>query len=321
MHSGIRSSALAALFSVLFVLSSQAQVPGPVLYQVESASTYSEGCYAPCLCPIFFGGAPTGTFELRYLSTDPAGFDHYLVQNVDWMLNVGGTMRHVTGGGQYRRGGQVAVLEQLMLDLSQDGAASEHFDSGVVVPQSPFPRIDLTISINGMFCYDRVFELATSPKLAGSAYCFGDGSGTACPCGNAGLAGNGCASSVNPAGANLIGNGFPSIAADTVMLISTGTPSAPALFFQGTARTSGGAGATFGDGLLCASGIVTRLKLTQAVLGEARVPVSGDPQLSQIGGITAPGTYAYQVWYREAPAFCTPATFNLTNGYEIVWTN
>jgi len=31
-------------------------------------------------------------------------------------------------------------------------------------------------------------------------FCFGGGTSTACPCGNAGTAGNGCASSVNPAG-------------------------------------------------------------------------------------------------------------------------
>jgi hypothetical protein len=27
----------------------------------------------------------------------------------------------------------------------------------------------------------------------------------------------------------------------------------------------------------------------------------------------------YQVWYRNASAFCTPATFNLTNGLRVTW--
>ncbi|MEQ1728806.1 MAG: hypothetical protein ABL982_10525, partial [Vicinamibacterales bacterium] len=45
--------------------------------------------------------------------------------------------------------------------------------------------------------------LVGTPPPAGVPYCFGDGTGTACPCGNAGAAGNGCASSINANGANL----------------------------------------------------------------------------------------------------------------------
>jgi hypothetical protein len=29
----------------------------------------------------------------------------------------------------------------------------------------------------------------------------------------------------------------------------------------------------------------------------------------------------YQLWYRNAAAFCTPSTFNLTNGLDVTWTN
>jgi hypothetical protein len=38
------------------------------------------------------------------------------------------------------------------------------------------------------------------------------------------------------------------------------------------------------------------------------------------GLVTAPGVRDYQCWYRNAAAFCTPSTFNLTNGLEITWT-
>jgi len=37
------------------------------------------------------------------------------------------------------------------------------------------------------------------------------------------------------------------------------------------------------------------------------------------GNITSPGTRTYQVWYRNAAAFCTPSTFNLSNGWELIW--
>src|SRR5688572_24869937 len=58
----------------------------------------------------------------------------------------------------------------------------------------------------------------------GTAYCFGDSTGTACPCGNAGLPGNGCASSVNAAGAHLTAVGRASLAADTLELRGSGMP-------------------------------------------------------------------------------------------------
>jgi len=31
------------------------------------------------------------------------------------------------------------------------------------------------------------------------------------------------------------------------------------------------------------------------------------------------GTRHDQVWYRNAAAFCTPATFNLSNGWTTTW--
>jgi hypothetical protein len=37
------------------------------------------------------------------------------------------------------------------------------------------------------------------------------------------------------------------------------------------------------------------------------------------GQITTAGSRTYQAWYRNAAAYCTPATFNLTNGYAIEW--
>jgi hypothetical protein len=310
-------AALTALF--LSALPSQAQTPGPVHYRVESTSGYSQGCYPPCLCPIFFTGVPSGTFVLQYTSSDPAGYDHYLVNNVDLVLDIGGVPHHALGSGQYR-GGAVAVQEQLTLDLSRDGGPFEHFDSGLVLPQAPFPRIDISVSINGMVCFDQVYDIVSTPDAAGVGYCYGDGSGTPCPCGNAGLPGNGCASFVNGGGANLTGIGTPSLASDAVVLDETGVPNGPGLFFQGTLRLNGGAGAVFGDGLLCATGSITRLKVVMAAGGEGRLPEAGDPPLSVMGGIVAPGTYTYQTWYREASLFCTPSTFNLPNGYEIVWT-
>src|SRR5206468_2278141 len=57
------------------------------------------------------------------------------------------------------------------------------------------------------------------PPSAGSEFCFGDGSGTACPCGNQGVAGRGCGNSAQAGGGALAANGTPSLAQDTLSLV------------------------------------------------------------------------------------------------------
>jgi len=96
-------------------------------------------------------------------------------------------------------------------------------------------------------------------------------------------------------------------------------PNSFALYFQGTTRRNNGDGVTFGDGKLCAGGTLARLGLKQNVSGSSRFPNAGDVPISVAGSVTSPGTRTYQVWYRNAEGFCTPATYNLTNGLEVVW--
>jgi hypothetical protein len=153
-------------------------------------------------------------------------------------------------------------------------------------------------------------------------FCFGDGSGTACPCGNNSVlgAGEGCLSSIGNGGLLAV-TGTPSLSADTVVLTGSGMTDSSCLYFQGTAQAGGGLGTTFGDGLRCAAGSVIRLGTKFNVLGTSSYPVGGDLPVSVKGAIAGPGTFDYQIWYRNAdPVFCTVSTFNLTNGYELIWT-
>ena len=54
--------------------------------------------------------------------------------------------------------------------------------------------------------------------------------------------------------------------------------------------------------------------------GNASYPSSGDSSVSVRGMVPIDGgRRAYQVWYRNAAAFCTSATFNLSNGVIIDW--
>jgi hypothetical protein len=160
-----------------------------------------------------------------------------------------------------------------------------------------------------------VTETGTTCGPPATAYCFGDGTGTACPCGNSGAAGNGCANSINANGANLTASGSPSISADTLVLLGSGMPNSSALYFQGTSQIS----TAFGDGLRCAGGTVIRLGTKTNVAGASQYPTGGDLSVSVRGANSAGNVRNYQVWYRNAADFCTPSTFNLSNGLNLTW--
>jgi hypothetical protein len=96
-------------------------------------------------------------------------------------------------------------------------------------------------------------------------------------------------------------------------------PNATCLYFQGTIQTNGGLGAVFGDGLRCASGTIIRLGTKLNASGASHYPEPGDQSVSARGLVTTPGARTYQVWYRNSADFCTPSTFNLSNGVQIDW--
>ena len=96
-------------------------------------------------------------------------------------------------------------------------------------------------------------------------------------------------------------------------------PNSSALYFQGTSSSAGGAGTVFGDGLRCAAGTVVRLGTETNALGASMHPGPGDAAISIAGAVVAGSTRTYQCWYRNAAAFCTSSTFNLTNGVSVAW--
>jgi len=95
-------------------------------------------------------------------------------------------------------------------------------------------------------------------------------------------------------------------------------PFVPILLFQGTTTSSGFA---YGDGLLCTGGSIIRfgVKFSSAA-GSAAWPSGADLQISAFGGVPlAGGIREYQAYFRDAINFCTSATFNLTQGVEVLW--
>lgn len=170
-----------------------------------------------------------------------------------------------------------------------------------------------------------------TPNFIIPTLCYGNGSGTTCPC-STGVCppGSGCPNSLHACGAVLTAGGAPYSEAiagpsalppgvDTIRITVADLPlSGTSLLYRGTTHVNAGAGTVFGDGLRCCGGAVVR--------GGVQFPVAGTVSFgyphSKVSVITdsrAGQTYCYQVWYRNASQFCTAATFNLTNSAQITW--
>ncbi len=151
-----------------------------------------------------------------------------------------------------------------------------------------------------------------------TSYCFGDGTGLACPCANSGTSGNGCANSTFSAGANLNASGNASVASDSVVLSASNMTGAIAIFFQGGSQLPA---SVVDDGIGCVGGPIIRLGNNTVGGAGAIYPDVGDTSVSVRGAIPgAGGTLFYQCFYRNSvAAFCPPATSNRTNGVQIVW--
>jgi hypothetical protein len=154
-------------------------------------------------------------------------------------------------------------------------------------------------------------------------FCFGDGSAVDCPCFNLGANGHGCENSSLTGGAQLGWTGTASLAADSLVLTSTGErPAALSVFVQGTLEI---APVSYGDGLRCFSGTLTRLYSKNASGGTVTAPsgieLSISARSAALGDpISALETRVYQVYYRDpTPAFCPTNTFNVSNGVKVVW--
>ena len=159
-----------------------------------------------------------------------------------------------------------------------------------------------------------------------ASFCFGDGSGVACPCGNSGTAGRGCQNSATTGGALLTAAGQSSLANDTLSLTSNGElPSVTSIFLQGDVAITG---VSFGDGVRCAGGVLKRLYVHNALAGVVSAPIEGDLSIharsAALGDpLSAGAPRYYQTYYRDpAPAFCaSPSgnTWNISSGVTVVW--
>ncbi|MFN0007088.1 MAG: TolB family protein [Planctomycetota bacterium] len=158
------------------------------------------------------------------------------------------------------------------------------------------------------------------------SFCFGDGSGAPCPCGNSGSPGRGCQNSASTGGAMLAASGAASLAGDTVVLTASGElPSALSIVLQGSLEISA---VNYGDGLRCVGGTLKRLYVKNAVGGVVIAPQGADPSVSSrsaaLGSLIPAGASRYYQTYHRDPSasFCPDPpgnAWNVTNAIEVVW--
>lgn len=293
---------------------------------VLGASDWDDGGIEDCGAAYVYrriGGA--WTYEGRLVASDRAPQD-----NFGWTVAIDGDTILVgapaddaplanQAGATYvfrRRGAAWVEVEKLTAAVPQAGeelGVSIALAGGQALLGANFGDVGATLDAGRVVAFE-VLAPCIEP------FCFGDGGGTACPCGNASAVGaeSGCLSSLGQGG-RLMASGTASIASDSLVLAGSGMPDSSALYFQGNAAIALGFGAVLGDGLVCTTGSVVRLGSTLNVSGASLHPAPGGPLVS-VGGAVPPGAIRhYQVRYRNSAVFCTPDVFNLTNGVRVVW--
>ncbi|MAF64484.1 MAG: hypothetical protein CMJ84_02330 [Planctomycetes bacterium] len=157
----------------------------------------------------------------------------------------------------------------------------------------------------------------SSISLLGTAYCFGDGSASPCPCGNNAPTGVGCGNSTG-GGAGLVAGGSTSVSADNLGFDAAGLlPGQPALLFSGMNAVNNGQGVPFGDGLRCAGGTVKRLGVR---VPDASGGANWGPGLAPLGEWGPGDVRRFQAWYRDPGGSPCGSGFNLSSGYEVTFT-
>lgn len=150
------------MVGIAFTNGTAAAVP----YTLLPGTTFQEGCFGPCLCPISLSEEVTGTFILAPDTSDPL-FTSYRLTEIAWtVFGFNGEAVHkITGEGTYKLGGEFGLMHQLTLDLLIDGAGPEHLDSGLIPGGSGFPGISIAVD-RGTPCFDIMMKIEAAAQDA-----------------------------------------------------------------------------------------------------------------------------------------------------------
>ncbi len=107
------------IFGVIAYPALAQSASGGVFYRMTDRSTFQEGCFAPCMCPILEQRPVIGTFKLTHTGSN-GGFEFYAVDDVNWTAPYSDPEIRTTGAGAYTIGspGLLTVVQhRLELDL------------------------------------------------------------------------------------------------------------------------------------------------------------------------------------------------------------
>lgn len=157
------------VFSAGLILPAAAQQPIPYVLDADSMLT-GEFCLGPCDCAMGpITGRLLGEFTLLFDHADPL-FAVYRVEDVRFIGDLTDFRAiEFTGSGTYRIGGEVALMHQMELLLSE-ASGPFPFDSGLapVDGERPFPRIGIVAQSELVGCTQFTIDLRATPSGCGA---------------------------------------------------------------------------------------------------------------------------------------------------------
>lgn len=134
------------------------------LYQVLPSSTFQQGCFAPCMCPVSIEMPATGSFKIIEINPERFRENRYSLDDINWTVqdSNGHVLHAITGFGVYRIGGDFALMNQLELEISIDNGPFMHLDSGMLIPRAQFPAISISLD-TGTQCFNTLLDITAAP--------------------------------------------------------------------------------------------------------------------------------------------------------------
>ena len=133
-------------------------------YRLVRGSTFQQGCFDPCDCPLGAERPMEGTFALVPLNNNLFQND-FAVVDVRWQVASTSVVNGIPirGFGVYHILGDFAINQRLILDAAVGDDPPARFDSGWDVAMTGFPLIDIVASMNRMECFDTVLHVVAGP--------------------------------------------------------------------------------------------------------------------------------------------------------------